>query len=376
MAILGLAIVGSAGIGLMRTAPPPLSVAQVAAAVAPSVVTVDAKVFRGSPAETLGFFYGKPGFVLTNARVMTRATDVTVTDSSGVVSTAFLVGIDRTLDVAVLTTTQFKFKPLMPATGSIAQGSDVVAVGARSALRATDSGTGGKVIGTGRQVTVGKNTYYNLIQTDIGATADGNGGPLVDRTGQVVGMVMGDSGRAFARPLGSFDSPVRFWEATQSLVHLGPPLVAGDPKTLMLSSVLSGYSMSTSETQNDGRGWRGEWRRPPDDTYGEGVVTIYVLVDSSADAAYRDYESQISFSEGKGFTVASAPNQLGDGETLLQHSVGDQLTYEVVWWDRNFKGDVFISSGIPPAGEITMQTAVSIAVQQEVPVAANLASYK
>lgn len=349
--------------------------AQVTSRVAPAVVTVSATIFRGGTAEALGFFFGNPGYVITNARVLARATSVTVTDSSGSVDTASLAGIDRTLDVAVLITSQFRIKPLAPAPAPIASGSDVVAVGFRSPT-VTNLPTEGRVLGTGRQVAVGKKTYYNVIQTDAPVGATGNGGPLVDRSGRVVGLVIGDTGKVFARPLQSFDSPIRFWEATRNVIHLGPPLVTGDPQSLILSSVLSGYSSSISETHDGGVGWHREWRRPADYTYGEGVVTIYVYVPATEADAQDAYQTQIQYSEGNGFTVASTPNQLGDGETLLQHSTSDQLTYEVVWWDRNFKGDVFVSSGLPPAGEITLQTAVSIAAQQEAPVAASLTNYE
>ncbi len=71
-----------------------LTTEQVIALVQPSVVTVKVSVFRGGTSEGSGFVYGKRGFVLTNAHVVTRALSITVVDSNGITHGADLVGVD------------------------------------------------------------------------------------------------------------------------------------------------------------------------------------------------------------------------------------------------------------------------------------------
>ncbi len=133
------------------------------------------------------------GSILTNLHVAASAQELTVTFSNGLVSAAELVNAQPEDDLAVI---RAKVLPddLKPATlvstSGLKPGDEVVAVGFPFAIGPSVSS--GVVSGLKREwVGEGDQRARNLIQFDAAANPGNSGGPLVNRKGEVLGIVTG-----------------------------------------------------------------------------------------------------------------------------------------------------------------------------------------
>ena len=142
-------------------------------------------------------------------------------DSSGDTYSASVMGVDRQTDVAELQVNSIHAKPIAAAKVAPVVGSRILVIDSPVGFLTHDV-TQGVISGTGVDLTIGKATYRNLIQTGAVASAGDTGGPLVDATGQLVGIVTADgTGHAFAIPVASFSSDAQMW--TLSSTPLDPP---------------------------------------------------------------------------------------------------------------------------------------------------------
>lgn len=372
--MLAVGGVGAAALGVLPN-PFKLTVAQVAAKVRPSVVSVKASVFRDGTSEGLGFFFGKPGHVVINAHVLARATSVSITDASGKTFEADVAGIDRPHDIAKLLTFDTAPKPLVGAHDAAGVGSEVVVIGNPSGAL-THGVAHGLVAGTNKELTVDGKSYDKMIQTDAVADPGDSGGPMVNMSGELVGMVVaGGSGHAFAIPLPTFGSEVASWAATGNSLALGPPLVSGSAQSLLLGGVGPAFTRVTNEAWGT-TGWHSVWTRPGSYPYGGTAVDIYLEVLSSESRAETNYQFYVTEATNRGFTNPIAGSGLGDESTALQHIVSKTVTYEVIWRDRNGVAIVYLGASKPIFADVSMPTALSFAVQQESPIAANLSDYQ
>lgn len=192
------------------TAGTPASWADVAATVAPSVVTIQVSSGSGS-GQGSGVVLDQQGNILTNNHVVTGAgggarLDVVLSDGR-VFTDVTVVGTDPTTDLAVLAITDPP-ADLVPATlGSSADvvvGQEVMAVG--NPLGLSDTVTTGIVSAVDRPVTTqadrgqtlpdpsgrsrarSEPVVTNAIQTDAAINPGNSGGALVDATGSVIGI--------------------------------------------------------------------------------------------------------------------------------------------------------------------------------------------
>jgi S1-C subfamily serine protease len=137
------------------------------------------------------------GYILTNNHVVEDSTSITVTvQSTGQKYTATVVGTDKTADVAVLKLsgasglTPIKFA----STEKVTTGESIYSVG-------NAEGTGslvtavGTVGATDQSLTVGSDSsdasenLTGLIELNSDVVSGDSGGPLFDKSGQVIGMV-------------------------------------------------------------------------------------------------------------------------------------------------------------------------------------------
>lgn len=140
-----------------------------------------------------GFVIREDGYLLTNHHVITAAAEsgeITVQLPGREPMTGEVVGSDATYDIAVLRVEADGLTALPFADSDQVQvGQTVVAVGAPLGLDSTV--TSGIVSALDRPVVAGEArdlSYINAIQTDAAINPGNSGGPLLDLSGQVVGV--------------------------------------------------------------------------------------------------------------------------------------------------------------------------------------------
>ncbi len=137
------------------------------------------------------------GTILTALHVVSGATTITVRFADGTQSAATVATATPAQDIAVLTPATLP-EVVVPATlgGGVGIGDEVFAVG--NPLGYMGSLSAGVVSALNRTVTIHGTTLTGLIQTDASVNPGNSGGPLVNKAGQVVGVVT-----ALANPTGA-----------------------------------------------------------------------------------------------------------------------------------------------------------------------------
>ena len=136
-----------------------------------------------------GFIVSENGYILTNAHVVSGAAAVDVLFSDGEKKNALIIGADVTMDVAVLKVEGEDY-PALPIGDSSALrvGEYVIAIGnPLSTYQLYGTVTFGVISGTAREINIDGfvNTY---LQTDAAINFGNSGGPLINMSGQVIGM--------------------------------------------------------------------------------------------------------------------------------------------------------------------------------------------
>jgi putative serine protease PepD len=152
-----------------------------------------------SQAEGSGFVIDSDGHIATNQHVVDGATSITVTFADGKTASAKVVGTDPSTDVAVIKVDAPKSE-LHPLTFADSNGVEVgdgaVAIGSPFGLE--DTVTTGIVSALNRTIQApNKFTISGAIQTDAAINHGNSGGPLLDSSGQVIGInsqIESDSG--------------------------------------------------------------------------------------------------------------------------------------------------------------------------------------
>ena len=166
------------------------SVADVVAAVAPAVVSIQVEGSRGVGAGS-GVILSTDGEVLTNAHVVEGATTIRVlVEGESEPRTARVVGSDPSADLALLSldgpdglATVVLADPF-----DVAVGDDVVAIGNALGLQGGPTVTRGIVSALDRSLEIPAGTLSGLIQTDASISSGNSGGPLVNVDGEVIGI--------------------------------------------------------------------------------------------------------------------------------------------------------------------------------------------
>jgi len=145
--------------------------------------------YQHGPRRSLGsgFVYDKDGYIITNAHVVEDASKIVVRLNDEREFEAEVVGSDTKTDLAVI---RIKgAENLVPVSlgdsDKLKVGEWVVAIGNPFALDHTV--TAGIVSAKGRQINR-RNPYDDFIQTDAAINPGNSGGPLVNLSGQVVGI--------------------------------------------------------------------------------------------------------------------------------------------------------------------------------------------
>ncbi|HEY2782750.1 MAG TPA: Do family serine endopeptidase [Steroidobacteraceae bacterium] len=145
---------------------------------------------RAPPSKGLGsgFIVSPDGYILTNAHVVSDASEVTVTLTDRREFSAKVVGIDKASDVALIKIAATGL-PIVrfgdPA--KLRPGQWAIAIG--SPFGFENSVTAGVISAIGRPLNDGSNSsYVNFIQTDAAVNPGNSGGPLFNIDGEVIGI--------------------------------------------------------------------------------------------------------------------------------------------------------------------------------------------
>lgn len=137
-----------------------------------------------------GFVWDKQGHIVTNYHVIKDGKTLTVTFQGQKTFSAQLVGADPFKDIAVLKVDapDELLKPVTtPKVMQLEVGQKTIAIGNPFALDHTL--TTGVISALGRQVDgIGGVTIREMIQTDAAINPGNSGGPLLDSSGQLIGM--------------------------------------------------------------------------------------------------------------------------------------------------------------------------------------------
>ncbi len=218
-----------------------VSIPKLVQRVLPSIVSIDVKG-SGEEDQGTGMIISKRGLVVTNNHVIAAAVNggtITVTRSGSTKSEpATLVGTNPVDDVALIRINNASNLP--PVTfgnsNALQTGDAVVAIGNALGLAAgTPTVTQGIVSALGRTVTAGTSssseTLENMIQTDAAINPGNSGGPLLDSSGDVIGMNTAVAGTlsdgensqniGFAIPVATIESLLKSLAAGESVVTHG-----------------------------------------------------------------------------------------------------------------------------------------------------------
>ena len=192
------------------------SLVDVVKAVSPAVVTITAEGVTATDPTTgqtgqgtamgSGVIFDANGLILTNHHVVEgNPSRLTVTLKDGRTFDASIYGIDTLTDLAIVKVDQTGL-PTAPIgdSSSIQVGQQAIAIGSPLG-QFSDSVTSGIISALGRSIDVEGGHLDNLIQTDTAINPGNSGGPLLDASGNVVGIntaVAGNSqGIGFAIPI-------------------------------------------------------------------------------------------------------------------------------------------------------------------------------
>jgi S1-C subfamily serine protease len=163
--------------------------------VSPAVVVIQVQStgVRGTGSSVgSGFIFNSNGWILTNRHVVEGANTITVVLQDTREFTGTVYGIDTLTDLAIvkINSTGVPTAPIGSSNGLVV-GQLAIAIGDPLG-NFENTVTTGVVSGLGRQITAGDaqsgEQLNNLIQTDAAINPGNSGGPLVNSSGQVIGI--------------------------------------------------------------------------------------------------------------------------------------------------------------------------------------------
>jgi putative serine protease PepD len=230
------------------------SVEDVAAEVLPSVVSISVQSQAGVGTGT-GVIISSDGQILTNNHVVESGGELIVTFHDGTTASAEVVGTDPVTDLAVIQARDVS--GLDPAelgsSGDLEVGQQVVAIGSPFGLEGTV--TAGIVSAVGRPVSAGQTqdsrAVIDAIQTDAPINPGNSGGPLVNMSGQVVGInsaiytpSAGSVGLGFAIPIDQAkpiaEELIDTGQATHARIGISVGSASGETRGALIASVEPG----------------------------------------------------------------------------------------------------------------------------------------
>ncbi|MFI1354921.1 S1C family serine protease [Streptomyces sp. NPDC020898] len=246
------------------------TVAGVTAKALPSTVTIEAESAGGEGGTGTGFVFDTQGHIVTNNHVVADAVDggkLTATFPDGKKYDAEVVGHAQGYDVAVI---KLKNAPsdLQPLTlgdsDKVAVGDSTIAIGAPFGL--SNTVTTGIISAKNRPVAssdgsaTSKASYMSALQTDASINPGNSGGPLLDASGNVIGINsaiqssssggLGGTGQSGSIGLG-FAIPINQAKyVAQELIKTGKPVYAKIGASVSLTEGTGGAQITEKTTDS------------------------------------------------------------------------------------------------------------------------------
>ena len=321
-----------------------LSISQIASIVSPSVVEVTTETISTNPffpqyvqdGAGSGVIISEDGYIITNAHVISGASQIKVRTSDKTEYEAELIGSDSKSDIAVL---KIEAAGLTPA---VVGNSDNLVVGEFTLAVGNPMGTLGGTVTNGiisalnRDITVQGQTM-NLLQTNAAVSPGNSGGGLFNEKGELIGIVNAKSAEEGAVGLG-FAIPLHTaMEVAQSWIDNG--YVTGRPALGIQVLAVSDWQMMVQYGVSQ-----------------PGVYIIDVTEGSCADKAGLKAGDLFVSIDGNSVTgtvdVTSA---------LDSHAVGDTLEIQVAREGKVVQVSVVLEEQSPQAAQAA---AASESVQQ------------
>jgi S1-C subfamily serine protease len=300
------------------------------ARVGSGVVVIETNLgYQDAQAAGTGMVLTSSGTVLTNNHVIRGATDIRVVDpTTGRKYKAQVVGYDTADDVAVLQAggaSNLKTIPLGDSS-SLSTGDAIKALGNAGGTGSLRAATG-TVTGIGRGITVsddqgGSESLSGMIQTNAPIQPGDSGGPLMNASGEVVGM---DTAASVAN--GSTQATTGFAIPIDKALSIASQITHGEASTAVH---IGGTAFLGVEVQADSYG-------------GSGAVVTSVVPGSPADAAGLTPGDLIT---AVGDQSVSSPDQLTEIVATQKPGAPVSATY-VDQYGSTQTANVALGSGPP-----------------------------
>ena len=157
-----------------------------------TATTLDVDFFRGifpREGQGSGFFIDKRGYILTNNHVVAKAQEINVTLADGKRLSAVMIGRDPYSDLAVIKVQEGSVNAvaLLGDSDQIKVGQKAIAIG--NPFGFSHTLTTGIVSALHRSIITSERIQYDdLIQTDAAINPGNSGGPLLNSSGEVIGI--------------------------------------------------------------------------------------------------------------------------------------------------------------------------------------------
>jgi len=207
------------------------AVAKIVEDISPSVVTIvgnytdtdSAADYNNLTSHGSGVIYKSNGHILTNAHVVKDIKNLTVVLNDGQSIAGKVLYCDELADIAVIKINKIGLKPISFADESTIQaGQTAIAIGTPISLSMRNSVTKGIVSGNG--VTL-NGSHYKLLQTDAAINPGNSGGPLVNISGQLIGINSSKyvsaniDNMGFAIPIGTVKNLINQFETNGKILR-------------------------------------------------------------------------------------------------------------------------------------------------------------
>lgn len=172
-----------------------LTIPEIVSKVKTAVVSISTKIQSsfGTAGEGLGtgFIFSEDGYILTNYHVIEQADQITITFYDNTTAQAKLVNYDQNLDLAVIKIQGDVKVPGVVELGdssSLQVGESVIAIGNPLGKELSNTVTSGIISAVNRKITSSDGTEQTYLQTDAAINSGNSGGPLLNASGQVIGI--------------------------------------------------------------------------------------------------------------------------------------------------------------------------------------------